>query len=397
MAGWMLPAMSSQRSAARQRTILRRRAVALAVVVAPVAIVAIVGAGGGQASRAGTKGRALSGVLQAGNDPSRRTNAPASGNLQPGSDPSVLPGPVLIADRDNNRLLEVSPQGRVLWRFPQRGDLAPGQTFLLPDDAFFSPGGRHIVVTQEDDYVISVVDLASDRIIYRYGHPGVPGSEPGYVHNPDDAMIVPGGDLLAADIKNCRVLVIHPPAHHPLRQLGVTGDCEHEPGVAYGSPNGAFPMSNGDTAITEINGDWLDVVTPKGRAVAATHPPGFSYPSDTNEVRPGVFLSADYTNPGALETFTTAGQLLWRYEPAGAQALDQPSLALPLPNGDIIANDDKNDRVIVVDPHTNRIVWQYGHTHVPGSGEGSLSNPDGVDLAPRYSLAQRFAASMRAP
>jgi DNA-binding beta-propeller fold protein YncE len=309
----------------------------------------------------------------------------------------VLPGPVLVADRDNNRLLEISPQGRVLWRFPQPGDLAPGQTFLLPDDAFFSPDGREIVATQEDDFTISVIDPASGRIVYRYGHPGVPGAEPGYVHNPDDAMLMPSGELLSADIMNCRVLVIRPPAHQPVRQLGVTGDCEHEAGATYGSPNGAFPMSNGDTAITEINGDWLDVVTPDGRAVAATNPPGFTYPSDTNELRPGVFLSVDYTDPGALETFTTSGRLLWRYEPTGTEALDQPSLALPLPNGDILANDDYNDRVIVVDPRTNRVVWQYGHTHVPGSGEGLLNTPDGVDLAPPYSLDQRFAAAMRAP
>src|SRR6266516_6266584 len=73
-----------------------------------------------------------------------------AGGLQPGSDPSVLPGPVLIGDRDNNRLVEVSPDGRVLWRFPAPGDLAPGQTFLLPDDAFFSPDGRQVIVTQED-------------------------------------------------------------------------------------------------------------------------------------------------------------------------------------------------------------------------------------------------------
>jgi hypothetical protein len=225
----------------------------------------------------------------------------------------------------------------------------------------------------------------------------VPGSEPNYVHNPDDAMLMPTGELLTSDIENCRVLVIRPPAHQPLRQLGVTGDCEHEPSTAYGSPNGAFPMTNGDTAVTEINGDWLDVVTPNGRAVATTHPPGFTYPSDTNEVRPGVFLSTDYTNPGALETFTASGRLLWRDEPTGTQRLDQPSLALPLPNGDILANDDYNDRVIVVDPRNNSIVWQYGHTHVPGAGEGFLSKPDGVDLAPPYSLTQRFAARMRAP
>ncbi len=242
-----------------------------------------------------------------------------------------------------------------------------------------------------------MIDVSGHRIAYRYGHPGVPGSEPDYVYNPDDAMLTPSGELVSADIKNCRVLVIRPPAHRPLRQLGITGDCEHQPGLAFGSPNGAFPMSNGDTAISEINEDWLDVVSPAGRLLYAIHPPGFSYPSDTNEVRPGLFLSADYTEPGALETFTANGRLVWRYEPNGSAALDQPSLALPLPNGDILANDDKNDRVIVVDPRTDTIVWQYGHTHVPGSGEGFLSNPDGVDLAPPYSLVGRFAASMRAP
>ena len=374
---------------------------ALASLIALIGVVAIaIGQLGGASKSADP--RARQGVLaeRAERAPQARGHghlaSDAPGVLRPGSDPSVLPGPVLIADRSNNRLLEVSPRGRVLWRFPAPGDLAPGQTFNLPDDAFFSPDGRRVIATQEDEFAISVIDLASHRIVYRYGHPGVPGSEPGYVHNPDDAMLTPSGEIVTADIMNCRLLVIRPPAHRPLRQLGVTGDCEHQPGVSYGSPNGAFPMSNGDTAVTEINGDWLDVIAPGGRPVLATQPPGFSYPSDTNEVRPGLFLSADYTSPGAIETFTSDGKLKWRYAPTGAAALDQPSLALPLPNGDVLANDDNNDRVIVVDPRTNRVVWQYGHTHVAGAGEGFLSDPDGVDLAPPYSLAGRFPG-MRAP
>lgn len=325
-------------------------------------------------------------------------DAPRSrGELRAGSDPSVLPGPVLIADRDNNRLLEVSPTGQVLWRFPEPGELAPEQSFKLPDDAFFSPDGSQVVVTQEDDFVISVVDVAHPRITFRYGHPGIPGSEPGFLHNPDDALLTPGGAILSADIKNCRLVVIRPPAHYVTQQLGETGNCTHELGVSYGSPNGAFPMSGGDTVVTEINGDWIDVLDREGRPLTDTHPPGFSYPSDTNELRPGVFLSVDYTNPGAIETFTPTGRLLWRYEPTGADALDQPSLALPLPNGDVLANDDKNERVIVIDPHTNRIVWQYGHTHQSGSQPGYLANPDGVDLAPPYSLTMRFAHSLQAP
>lgn len=399
----MLGAMSYRRSAARRRRIRRRRAGALAVLLVLVMAVAIASGEDDDRRGAGIDPAPQERVVTArGQTPGARHHreggsSGVSGNLLAGSDPSVLPGPVLIADRDNNRLLEVSPDGRVVWRFPARGDLAAGQTFKLPDDAFFSPDGHRVIVTQEDDFAISVIDLARGRIVYRYGHPGVPGSEPGYVHNPDDAMLMPSGNILSADIKNCRILMIRPPAHRPLRQLGVTGLCEHQLGVSYGSPNGAFPMADGNTAITEINGDWLDVIAPDGHPVLGIHPPGFTYPSDTNEVRPGLFLSVDYTDPGALETFTSDGKLRWRYAPTGPAALDQPSLALPLPNGDILANDDKNDRVIVVDPRTNKIVWQYGHTHLPGAGEGFLSNPDGVDLAPPYSLAARFAATLHAP
>jgi hypothetical protein len=337
------------------------------------------------------------------NDPSRQPESPAAATpvrpstnpegkplTRPGSDPNVLPGEVLIADKANNRLLEVDPYGHVVWRFPGPGDLPRGQTFAVPDDAFFAPGGESIVATQEDNFAISVVDIRQSRIAYRYGVPGVSGSSPGHLNNPDDAIALPGGEILTADIKNCRLLVLHPPSHAPARRLGATGGCVHDPPRAFGSPNGAFPATNGDTIVTEITGDWVDVLAPSGRLVTAIHAPGLTYPSDTNELRPGVFLSVDYTSPGAIETFDAKGRLIWRFAPKGAHALDHPSLALPLPNGDIIANDDYNDRVIVVDPRTNRIVWQYGHTGRAGSAPGFLNVPDGVDLAPPNSLVEQF-------
>lgn len=354
------------------------------VVVALVATGIALAAGGSHDDR-GTPVRSRKPVARA---------TPASGfstiNLAPGSDPSVLPGPVLIADRDNNRLIEVSPTGRLLWEFPRPGDLAPGQTFRTPDDAFFSPDGRQVIATQEDDFVVSVIDVARHRIVYRYGHPGVPGSSPGYLYNPDDALLTRSGRIVLADIKNCRLLVISASTRQIVRQLGQAGVCTHDPPIGFGSPNGWFPMSGGKSVVTEINGDWVDVLAPDNTVLSSTNAPGFTYPSDTNEVRPGVLLSADYTNPGAIETFTPNGQLRWRFAPSGASALDQPSLALPLPNGDVLANDDYNHRVIVIDPRTNRIVWQYGHTHTPGRQPGYLAKPDGVDLAPPYSLMNRF-------
>jgi hypothetical protein len=84
--------------------------------------------------------------------------------------------------------------------------------------------------------------------------------------------------------------------------------------------------------------------------------------------------------------FNRAGHALWRFRPGGARALSHPSLALPLPNGNMLVNDDYNDRVIVIDRRTKRIVWQYGHRGVPGRAAGYLDDPDGVDMAPPDSL-----------
>jgi DNA-binding beta-propeller fold protein YncE len=319
--------------------------------------------------------------------------ATGPGALIPGSDPSVLPADVLIADHRNNRLLIVDPQGRTRWEFPRPGDLAPGQTFRVPDDAFFSPDGKYIIATQEDDFVISVISVAASRIVYRYGVPGVPGSGPNHLSNPDDAMLTPGGVIVSADIKNCRVVLITPPAHVLTRAIGNgTLGCDHDPPRRFGSPNGAFPMTDGRYLVTEINGNWVDEMSLSGAVSWSAHPPGVLYPSDTNEVYPGRYLTVDYSDRGQIVEFGPGGRLAWRLG-----GFDHPSLALPLPNGDILVNDDFNHRVCVVDPATNRIVWQYGHTGKAGRGPGYLNDPDGVDLVPPDSLLITHASTMGAP
>ncbi|NMM25404.1 MAG: PQQ-binding-like beta-propeller repeat protein [Phycicoccus sp.] len=322
--------------------------------------------------------------------------ASGPGHLAPGSDPSVLPGPILIADEKNNRLLIIDPHGRSLWQFPRPGDLAAGQTFTIPDDAFFTPNGKQIVATEEDDQVVRVIDVATHMIVYTYGTPGVPGSGPNHLNNPDDAVMLPAGDIVVPDIKNCRIIMIPMGGHAISRQLGRTGTCVHRPPQTFGSPNGVFPMSNGNYLVTEINGSWVSEMNLSGRLAWSAHLQSVAYPSDANQIGPDRYLTVDYSRPGQILTFDHTGQVLWRYAPTGGQALNKPSLALPLPNGDVLANDDANNRVIVVDPRTNRVVWQYGHTHVAGSSAGFLNNPDGLDLYPPSSELVTRAATMGA-
>jgi outer membrane protein assembly factor BamB len=320
--------------------------------------------------------------------------AHGSGALRGGSDPTVLPGPVLIADEGNNRLIEVSPEGRVLWEFPRPGDLEPGETFKVPDDAFFSPDGREIVATEEEDSVVSVIDVATHRIVWRYGTPGVAGSGANQLANPDDAIMLRDGSLLVADIKNCRIVLLRRGSRVPIRQWGEPYHCHHlsDP-LRFASPNGAFPMRNGHFVTTEITHNWVsesNLFTNPSTMLWAVHPVGVHYPSDTNEVRPGVYITVDYWSPGLIEEFDANGKVLWMYKPSGTRTLHHPSLAEALPNGDVVATDDHNHRVIVVNPNTDQVVWQYGHTGVPGRAFGYLNGPDGLDLAPPNSLTNRI-------
>ena len=390
---------------------------AAVITVAGVAVVSLLpGTQGGEAHHArsparaasattvGTRARAGTGATHPGTtlpfaSPSGQGMAPGP-NLAPGSDPSVLPGDVMIADEDNNRLIVVNPAGNIVWQFPNPKSPLPAGGFLRPDDGFFTPNATGVLATEETDQVVSLISLAPERILWRYGTPGLPGSGPDQLSNPDDAMLLPNNDVIIADIKNCSILITKVGLHVPLERLGTQDTfCTHQPPLRFGSPNGAFPLTDGNYLVTEINGDWVDEVTTSGRVLWSTHPPGVAYPSDTNEVSPGVFVTVDYSKPGQIVEFNSQGKLLWRYGPrSGPGMLNTPSLCEPVPtNGDFICNDDSNDRVIVVDPRTDKIVWQYGHTGVEGSAPGYLSGPDGVDLAPPYSMLVRHRPTMGLP
>ena len=86
---------------------------------------------------------------------------------------------MLIADRNNDRILLVSPSHRVVWRFPRPGDVRPGQSFHDPDDAFFTPGYRLISTNEEYNQTMGLISVRRHRIAWSYGHPVVRGSGPG--------------------------------------------------------------------------------------------------------------------------------------------------------------------------------------------------------------------------
>jgi hypothetical protein len=301
----------------------------------------------------------------------------------PTAAPGVMPANLLIADRANNRVIEVTPDRKIVWEFPRPGDLQPGQRFRWPDDAFYAPDGKSIVINEEESHAIVLVDYASHRIVWQYGVSEHFGYAKGYLNGPDDAYMWPDGNVGVADIRNCRVILIDHDTKAIKAQLGRTGYCAHNPPKSFGLPNGDTPLANGHVLITEILGAWVSEVGWDGTVYWTTRAPGIKYPSDAQMLPDGNILLVDYARPGQILIMTQQGQPVWRYGPTfGPGMLDHPSLAIELGNGLIALNDDFRNRVIVIDPKTNKIVWQYGVDDRRGRTDGLLWIPDGIDLKP---------------
>ena len=251
--------------------------------------------------------------------------------------------------------------------------------FRFGDDTFFGPQLDRIISNQEDQHTIQIISFPGRKILWRYGHVNQQGSSPGYLRTPDDAYLLPNGLVTVADAYNCRVLFINR-AHKIVRQYGTTGVCRHNPPAELGAVNGATPLPDGGTLVSEINGSWVDNIGANGRLRWAVQAP-VSYPSDPQLLGPGRILLADYARPGHAIIMTPAGRVLWRYGPAsGPGALNHPSLATLIDPGLIAINDDFRHRVVIVSIKTHHIVWQYGHTDQAGRAPGYLNTPDGLDL-----------------
>jgi DNA-binding beta-propeller fold protein YncE len=291
-----------------------------------------------------------------------------------------LPYPIVIADRRNNRLIEVTPDKRIVWEFPSPSLIL----YRGNEDVNFSVDGKLLAVSEEDNYDVHIIDYEKRALTWTYGTPDHKGSAPGFLDYPDDAHILSDGTFVTADIRNHRVLIIDPKTSEIVTQWGTTGKRNHNPPHELAAPNGATPLDNGDILVTEIGGAWITRITRDSKVVWSVQAPRIHYPSDAFPTVDGKHvIVADFWKPGRVVIFDpSTRKVIWDYfVKAGEKMLDHPSLARELPDtGDIIVADDLRERVIVIDRQTKEIIWQYGVTDQRGHEPGYLWYPDGFDI-----------------
>ena len=78
-----------------------------------------------------------------------------------------LPYPIVIADRRNNRLIEIAPDKSIVWEFP-----SPSlKVYRGNEDVNFSADGKQLAVSEEDNFDVHIVDYEKKLLTCTYGTP----------------------------------------------------------------------------------------------------------------------------------------------------------------------------------------------------------------------------------
>lgn len=238
-------------------------------------------------------------------------------------------GNTLIAEGDNQRVVEVSPGGEVVWSFRAYDLNAP----FYPVQVHRLDNGNTLIVDWASHRVIEI--SRKKELVWQYGRTGISGSGPGELNYPADAVRLQNGNTLITDTENERVIEVTA-RKEIVWQFGITGTA-WVGGEYLNNPLSAVRLDNGNTLIVdEENSRILEV--------------------DKNK------------------------NIVWQYGGTrgnGPGQLNSPHSAVRSGNGNTLIADHDNHRIIEVGPN-GKVVWQYGDNYNPGVGQSQLWYPSDV-------------------
>ena len=315
-----------------------------------------------------------------------------SGSAQPSSSTSNAsktphdqfnaPGNILISDQFNNRVIEVAPDGHIVWSFgsgnPTLCNPGPGSIIGLNDAERLSGGLTLLAGTGvpagsvsdpkgcNDNRVIVVNQKGA--IVWQYGQAGVAGSGPNQLNVPVFAIQLPSRNILIVDQGNNRVIEVD----RNTKQIVWSYGPKSGPG-ALNNPNSAELLTNGDILIGDENNNRVLEINRAGDIVWQ-YSQGLSGAAFASRLPNGDTLITDSAHSRVLEV-TPQKKMVFEYftnaDPASNSA-PLPTNAVQLANGEFIIADQFNNRVLIVNP---KVQFQYGAVNVAGNAQDQLNGP----------------------
>jgi hypothetical protein len=320
------------------------------------------------------------------------------------------PGNYLIADQFNNRVIEVEPNGDIVWQYGLGPADFTEQSIIGVNDAqrvgeltlmagTGTPGGQPeapncVNPSGCPDNRVILVDRFG-HIVWQYGSFGPGASGPNQLNTPVQNTWLPGDDqegprsqlpsghVLITDQANERIIEVNM-AKQIVWQYGTTGVSGNGP-EQLNNPNCAELLANGHILICDENNNRALEVTRAGQIVwqYGSGDPNVNDPVSgvafASRLKNGHTLITD-SNHARIVEIDQQKQVVWEYftntdpnsNPRGGTG-PLPTRAVRLKNGDTLISDQYNHRVILVD-HNKNIVRTFGQINMLGYNTTNVSN-----------------------
>src|SRR5260370_39006390 len=290
-------------------------------------------------------------------------------------------GNILITDQFNNRVIEIDPDGNIVWQFGNGPGDTAANTIVGTNDAervgsltLMSGTGIPPGATKNcqksgcvDNRVI-LVD-PEGRIVCQYGQFGVTGFGPNQLNTPVQNTYLPNGNVLITDQGNERIIEVRRADNAIVWQYGENGVMGIGPNQL-NNPNAADLLANADILISDENNN---------RAIEVTHatPSQIVATFTAHGTVTGVAFASRLPNGNTLLTDSNNSRIVevdpndsavWQYVTntrAGSNPAPLPTRAVRLANGNTLISDQFNHQVMEVSP-SMAIVRSYGKINDPG-------------------------------
>jgi hypothetical protein len=292
------------------------------------------------------------------------------------------PGNILITDQFNNRVIEISPSGSIVWQFGN----GPGDTsanaisgtndaervgsLTLMSGTGVPPGATTNCKTGCVDNRVLLVDQGGN-IVWQYGQFGVTGFGPNQLNTPVQNTFLPNGNVLITDQGNERIIEVQRTDNSIVWQYGQNGKVGIGPNQL-SNPNAAELLPNGHILISDENNNRTIEVThttPSLIVATFTAHGTVSGVAFASRLKNGHTLITDSNNNRIVEV-DAKDNPVWQYITSarpGSNTAPLPTRAVRLDNGNTLISDQFNDQVIEVTTTAHpTIVASYGTINTPG-------------------------------
>ncbi len=296
------------------------------------------------------------------------------------------PGNILIADQFNNRVIETTPAGHIVWSFGLGPNDFSARSIVGCNDAqrvgpftlMAGTGTPAGVIPQAPDGAadnrVVLVDPFG-HIVWQYGQFGQTGSSFNRLNTPVQCTWLPNAHVLITDQGNNRIIEVNLRKQIVWQYPGSNTNASDQ----LNSPNSAELLGNGHILISDENNNRAIEVKRDDQIVATFTAGGtVGAVAFSSRLDNGDTLLTDAGNSRAVEVDAN-DNVVWQFvtnTDTNSVPAPLPTRAIRLHDGDTLISDQFNNRVIRVNP-AGLIVASYG---LPLAGGDPIGNNVGYDL-----------------